>query len=47
MAADAPVTPFTMLGAPEAAACEGDACLIAGTSAEPSAAQPAPAPLAE
>lgn len=28
MTADAPLAPFTMLGTPDAAACEGDACVI-------------------
>jgi len=34
MAADAPPAPFTMLGALDAAACEGDACVIPGPSGE-------------
>ena len=37
-----PTAPFTMLGAPDAAACEGDACLVPGVG-EPSAPAP-PAP---
>ena len=30
---DAAPVPFTMVGDPEAAACEGDACLIPGVTA--------------
>lgn len=47
MAADAPLAPFTMLGAPDAAACEGDACVIPGPSGAAAPARPAPARPAE
>lgn len=47
MAADAPVAPFTMLGAPDAAACEGDACVIPGASAAAAPTEPAPTRAAE
>jgi hypothetical protein len=47
MAADARLAPFTMLGAPDAAACEGDACVIPGASGRPAPADAAAATSAE
>lgn len=47
MTADAPPAPFTMLGAPGAAACEGDACVIPGPSGAVAPTGPAPARPAE
>lgn len=47
MTADAPLASFTMLGAPDAAACEGDACVIPCPSAAAAPTPPAPARPAE
>ena len=37
---DATPAPFTMVGDPAAAACEGDACLIPGATLQPAESSP-------